>query len=123
MTTAYWMVLAAGLMPYWATGVAKWRRTYDNARPRDGLDTLSPKQQRAWWAQLNAFEVFPLFAAAVIIAHQAGAAQSAIDGLAVIFVLLRVAYILAYIHDLPTLRSLLWIAATGCVIGLFAVAA
>ncbi|MBM3374139.1 MAG: hypothetical protein FJY44_09735 [Betaproteobacteria bacterium] len=123
MTTAYWMVLVAGLMPYWATGVSKWRRSYDNAKPRAGLENLTPKQQRAWWAQLNAFEAFPLFAAAVIIAHLAGAPQPTIDGLAVAFVLLRVAYILAYIHDRPTLRSLLWIAAISCVVALFVVAA
>jgi uncharacterized MAPEG superfamily protein len=123
MTTAYWMVLVAGLMPYWPTAVAKWRRSYDNARPRAGLEALTPRQQRAWWAQLNAFEAFPLFAAAVVIAHLAGAAQQRIDALAVAFVLLRVGYILAYLYDRPTLRSLLWTAAIGCVAALFAVAA
>lgn len=123
MTTAYWMVLVAGLMPYWPTAVSKWRRTYDNAKPRAGLESLSPRQQRAWWAQLNAFEAFPLFAAAVIIAHLAGAAQSTVDALALAFVVLRAGYILAYIHDWPTLRSLLWIAAIGCVVGLFVASA
>jgi uncharacterized MAPEG superfamily protein len=123
MTTAYWMVLVAGLMPYWPTAVSKWRRTYDNAKPRAGLESLSPRQQRAWWAQLNAFEAFPLFAAAVIIAHLAGAAQSTVDALALAFVVLRAGYVLAYIHDWPTLRSLLWIAAIGCVVGLFVASA
>jgi uncharacterized MAPEG superfamily protein len=123
MTTAYWMVLVAGLMPYWPTAVSKWRRTYDNAKPRAGLERLSPRQQRAWWAQLNAFEAFPLFAAAVIIAHLAGAAQSTVDALALAFVVLRAGYVLAYIHDWPTLRSLLWIAAIGCVVGLFVASA
>ena len=123
MTTAYWMVLVAGLMPSWPTAASKWRRTYDNAKPRAGLERLSPRQQRAWWAQLNAFEAFPLFAAAVIIAHLAGAAQSTVDALALAFVVLRAGYVLAYIHDWPTLRSLLWIAAIGCVVGLFVASA
>jgi len=123
MTTAYWMVLVAGLMPYWPTAVSKWRKTYDNAMPRAGLEALSPRRQRAYWAQLNAFEAFPLFAAAVIIAHLAGAAQATIDGLAVAFVVLRVLYTLAYIYDRPTLRSLLWVAAVGCVVALFVAAA
>lgn len=123
MTTAYWMVLVAGLMPYWPTAVSKWRKTYDNAMPRAGLETLSPQRQRAYWAQLNAFEAFPLFAAAVIIAHLAGAAQATVDGLAVAFVVLRVLYTLAYIYDRPTLRSLLWVAAVGCVVALFVAAA
>ena len=123
MTTAYWMILVAGLLPYWPTGVSKWRRTYDNAAPRAGIDRLPPKQQRAYWAQLNAFEAFPLFAAAVIVAHLAGAAQHWIDGFAVAFVVFRVLYTLAYIHDRPTLRSLLWIGGLLCVIGLFVTAA
>lgn len=123
MTTAYWMILVAGLLPYWPTGVSKWRRTYDNAAPRAGIDRLPPKQQRAYWAQLNAFEAFPLFAAAVVIAHLAGAAQPWIDAFAVAFVVFRVLYTLAYIHDRPTLRSLLWVGGLLCVIGLFVTAA
>ncbi len=90
MTIAYWMILVAGLLPYWPTGVSKWRRSYDNAAPRAGIDRLPAKQQRAYWAQLNAFEAFPLFAAAVIIAQLAGAAQQRVDALAVAFVVFRI---------------------------------
>lgn len=106
-------------MPFWPTIVSKWRRSYDNAAPRSGIDRLPPKQQRAYWAQLNAFEAFPLFAAAVIVAHLCRAPQPAVDALAIAFVVFRVLYTFAYIHDRPTLRSLLWVGALGCVIGLF----
>lgn len=123
MTTAYWMILAAGLLPYWPTVASKWRRTYDNAAPRAGVDQLPPRQQRAYWAQLNAFEAFPLFAAAVIIAHLNGARQVTVDVLAVAFVGFRVCYTLAYLFDRPLLRSLLWCGGIFCVIGLFAAAA
>jgi uncharacterized MAPEG superfamily protein len=123
MTTAYWMVFVAGLLPYWPTVASKWRRDYDNAAPRAGIDRLPPRQQRAYWAQLNAFEAFPLFAAAVIIAHLAQAPQPWVDGLAVAFVGFRAAYTLAYIHDKPTLRSLLWAGGFFSVIGLFVAAA
>lgn len=119
MTTAYWMILVAGCLPYWPTVVSKWRRDYDNAAPRAGVDRLPPRQQRAYWAQLNAFEAFPLFAAAVIVAHLARAPQHWVDGLAVAFVGLRIAYTLAYIHDRHLLRSLVWAGAFLCVIGLF----
>jgi uncharacterized MAPEG superfamily protein len=37
--------------------------------------------------------------------------------------MLRLVYGWAYITDRPTLRSLVWIAALGCVVGLFVVAA
>jgi uncharacterized MAPEG superfamily protein len=123
MTTAYWMILVAGLLPYWPTVASKWRRDYSNAAPRAGVDKLAPRNQRAYWAQLNAFEAFPLFAAAVIIAHLAGADQSRIDGLAMAFVGFRVLYTLAYIYDRPGLRSLLWSGGLLCVMGLFVVAA
>jgi len=122
LTTAYWMILVAGMLPYWPTVASKWRRTYDNAAPRAGVDQLPPRQQRAYWAQLNAFEAFPLFAAAVIIAHLAGARQGAVDALAVVFVGFRVGYTLAYLFDRPLLRSLLWSGGVLCVIGLFVVA-
>jgi uncharacterized MAPEG superfamily protein len=41
----------------------------------------------------------------------------------VAFIVFRVFYTLAYLHDRPTLRSLLWIGGLLCVIGLFVVAA
>ena len=119
MTTAYWMVLVAGCLPYWPTVVSKMCRDYSNAAPRAGVDRLSPQQQRAYWAQLNAFEAFPLFAAAVIIAHLARAPQTWVDGLAVAFVGFRIAYTLAYIYDKHLLRSLVWSGGLLCVIGLF----
>jgi len=123
MTTAYWMILVAGLLPYWPTVASKWRRTYANAAPRAGVEQLPPRQQRAYWAQLNAFEAFPLFAAAVIIAHLAGGRQGTIDMLAVAFIGFRIIYTLAYLYDRPMLRSLVWSAGLFCVIGLFVAAA
>ncbi len=122
MTLAYWMVLIAIFMPFVFAGLAKSRGRFDNARPREWLAGLSGWRQRAHWAQLNTFEAFPPFAAAVIIAHQLGGAQAWIDALAVLFVLLRLGYGAAYIADRPTLRSLLWTGAFACVPGLFAVA-
>lgn len=126
MTTAFWCVLAAALLPYAFTGLAKTGRAdtrYDNRSPRDWLERLVGWRKRAHWAQLNAFEAFPPFAAGVIIAHLAGAPQGAIDQLAVAFVALRVAYGALYILDHHLLRSLVWSLALGCTIGLFVIAA
>ena len=63
------------------------------------------------------------FAAAVIIAHLAGATQGWVDALSVVYLALRIGYTVAYVGDRPTLRSLLWVAALGCVIALFVAAA
>lgn len=120
MSIAYTCVAIAGLMPYLWVGYAKFAgRGYDNRTPRPFLATLTGARQRAHWAQLNAFEAFPLFAAAVIMAQTSGVAQARVDQLACAFVLLRLAYGVSYIGDRPTLRSLLWSLALLSVIALF----
>lgn len=127
MTTAYWCVLAAALLPYAFTGLAKFgqgaKGRYDNHAPREWLERLGGWHKRAHWAQLNSFEAFPPFAAAVIIAHLAGAAQTSIDDLAIAFVALRTGYGALYVLDWHLLRSVVWSLALGCVIGLFFIAA
>lgn len=126
MTIAYWCVLAAILLPLIWTWVAKFTsgfRPRDNHNPREYLERLEGPAKRAHWAQLNTFESIPGFMAAVIIAHLAGGPQAWIDGLAVAYILLRLAYGLLYITDRALARSVVWTAALGCVVGLFAVAA
>ena len=125
MTIAYWCVLMSILMPYLWVGGAKFggKGPYDNKSPREFLGGLEGWRKRANFAQLNAFEAFAPFAAAVIIAHQTGAEQSMVNGLAIGFVACRLAYGLLYIFDLDLLRSLVWTGAMGCVVGLFVVSA
>jgi uncharacterized MAPEG superfamily protein len=109
VTVAYWCVLAAALMPYLATGVAKaGGERYNNRQPRSWLDRQQGFRARANAAQANSFEAFPLFAAAVIIAHLTAAPQDRIDALAVLFVISRVAYIVCYIADWHWARSVVW---------------
>ncbi len=126
MTLASWMVLVAALLPYLATGYFKFAdgggKTYNNHAPRAQVDQLPPARRRAYWAQLNGFEAFPPFAAGVILAQLAGAPQGWINGLATAFVALRVAYTFFYIHNRPTLRSLVWVVGFACMIGLFVAA-
>jgi len=123
MTTAYWCVLAAALLPYFNVAFAKSRRDFDNAAPRAWLAGLEGWRARAHWAHQNAFEAFPPFAAAVIIAHLAQAPQGRIDTLALSFIAARVLYSLFYVLDKPTLRSIFWTAGFACVAGLFVIAA
>jgi uncharacterized MAPEG superfamily protein len=123
MTTAYWCVLAAALIPYFTVGVAKSKGDFDNAAPRDWLARQEGFRKRALWAHQNAFEAFPPFAAAVIIAQLAHAPQGWIDLLAVLFIVARIAYSVLYIFDKPTMRSIVWTLGLGCMVGLFVVAA
>ena len=126
MTTAYWCVLLAGLLPYLWTAVAKGSgrdfKSRDNHNPREFLERLEGGRKRAHWAHLNAFEAFPFFAAAVIIAHIVGSNQHTIDMIAVVYVVLRILHGIFYIFDKSTLRSLVWFGALGCVIALFIIA-
>lgn len=123
MTVALWCVFVAAFLPFPFTLASKWSKRFDNAKPREYQQGLSGWRQRAHWAQLNSFEAFPAFAAAVIVNHLVLGANARADTLAVAFLVLRVLFGLCYVFDKATLRSLMWLAASGCVIALFLSAA
>ncbi len=116
LTVAYWCVLVASLLPIVCAGLAKWgmfgtpRRQggYDNHHPRQWLAKQTDWRARANAAQANSFEALPFFIGAVIIAHQLGASQLRLDVLAFLFIVLRLLYIMMYVADLATVRSVLW---------------
>jgi uncharacterized MAPEG superfamily protein len=81
---------------------------YDNARPRDPAFYDGGIRERALGAHQNGIEAFPFFAAAVLLAEFRGAPQNLINELSVLFVIVRAAYVLTYIGDRPSLRSILW---------------
>jgi len=121
LTVAYWTVLIAALLPIVCAGVAKWgavgksRREggYDNHNPRAWLAKQSDWRARANAAQANSFEAMPFFIGAVIIAHQLHAPQMRLDVLAFTWVVLRMLYILMYLADMATMRSVVWVLALG----------
>ena len=120
MTFAYWCVVLAMFLPLVWVGIAKANAPgYDNDRPREWLEHLRGKAQRANWAQQNAYEAFPPFAAAVIIANLTGNDLFTIDILAGVFILCRVAHGVFYIGDKSMLRSLVWLGGFGCTVALF----
>lgn len=123
MTLAYCSVLAAIFIPLVLSSVAKAGGAgFDNARVRDYLAEQSGWRKRADWAQQNHHEIFPAFAAAVIIAHLGDASQAAINGWALAFLALRIVYSAIYLADLATLRSLVWTGSFACVVALFVIA-
>jgi uncharacterized MAPEG superfamily protein len=120
MSIAYWCVLFMGLFPYVAAGIAKKGfEDYDNASPRQWLAKQTGFRARANAAQANLFESLPLFFAAVIITSIANAPQNRIDLLAIGFVLARIAYLVCYVANWPTTRSVVWLAGLACVVGMF----
>lgn len=118
-TIAFGCILVMAALPIVCAGIAKsgkfgMRRSeggYDNHDPRRWLEQQSAWRARANNAQANTFEALPFFFAAVIVAHLMQAPQARVDALAVAFVLLRIAYVGAYLADKANLRSLVWMAA------------
>jgi uncharacterized MAPEG superfamily protein len=125
MTIALWCVFVAGILPYLATATAKaGLKNYDNNEPRAGLDQkLQGYRARAYAAQLNGFEAFPFFAAAVIIAYVLHGPQRLVDIIALIFVVSRIVYLLFYLGAKGAFRSLVWTVGFAAVIDFFIVAA
>jgi len=109
-----------GLFPYVATGIAKKGFDgYDNGMPRQWLAKQTGFRARANAAQANLFESLPLFFAAVIIASIANAPQNRIDLLALGFVAARIAFLICYVANWPTIRSIVWTIGIACVVAMF----
>jgi len=120
MTIAYGCVLFMGLFPYVAAGIAKKGfENFDNSLPRQWLANQTGFRARANAAQANLFESLPLFFAAVIIATIANAPQNRVDLLAVGFVLARIAFLICYLANWSTTRSIVWVAGLVFVVAIF----
>lgn len=122
MSIGYTCVLIAALLPYIFSLIAKSKGRYNNYKPREYLEKLEGFHKRAHWAQLNGFEAFPAFAAAVIIAHLQQVSTDNIDLLAISFIVFRVLYGAAYLANKALIRSLFWMAGMICVVALFVLA-
>lgn len=125
MTIALGCIAAAYLLVFLPrvfvmAGQAKRPEGYDNANPRDQQQKLEGWARRAHAAHNNAFEGFAPFAAAVLVAHVAGADAGWTNQLAIAYCGLRVLYTLAYVGDFAAVRSLVWLASFGATIALFA---
>lgn len=83
----------------------------DLAAPRAMFERLPAWGQRASWAHQNAFEAFTLHAPACLLCLVGGVNTPLAVLAAWAHPLLRVAYIGAYVANLPPLRSLCWIGA------------
>jgi uncharacterized MAPEG superfamily protein len=110
MTVAEWCLFGAVLLylltiaPFKPIGFPR----FDNSKPRDPAFFNDPLRARALGAHLNGIETFPFFAAAVLLAEFRLGPLHLIDELAVLFLIVRIAYVLTYLGNRPTLRTILW---------------
>lgn len=120
MTTAFWCVLIAGLLPYAPALIAKvGAPDFDNNEPRAWLAKQQGYRARANAAQQNSFEAFAFFAAAVLVAHVSRGQQAQVDLLAMVFVAARILYLVMYLAGLGALRSLVWAVGIGATVWIF----
>ena len=110
MTVAEYCVFASVALYLLTIVPIKWIgfRQYDNSKPRDPAFYEDAIRARALGAHQNGIEAFPFFAVAVLLAEFRGAPQNLINELAVLFLIVRIAYVLTYIGNRPSLRSILW---------------
>jgi uncharacterized MAPEG superfamily protein len=95
-------LVVAAFLPWLAAICAKAGGSgFTNHEPRPWLASLSGWRGRANAAQANAFEALPFFYAAVLLALWS-------QSLMISWIVLRVLYLLMYIMDKATLRSLVW---------------
>lgn len=125
LSSALWAVMVACLLPYAWTIIAKKAggfRPSDNANPRAFLANVTGLAARANAAQANSFESLPFFVAGVLLAVYTFVPQQVVNGLAWLYVALRVCYGLAYLLNAATLRSILWALSMATVVMLFSLA-
>ena len=92
---------------------------FDNSKPRDPAFFQDPLRARALGAHINGIETFPFFAAAVLLAEFRTSPQNLVNELAVLFLIVRIAYVLTYLGDRPTLRTILWNIGFAINLGIF----
>jgi uncharacterized MAPEG superfamily protein len=121
MTLAEWCVFAIVMLYLLSIAPIKWLRvgTFDNSKPRDPAFYEDPIAARSLGAHQNGIEAFPFFAAAVLLAEFRACPQNLINELAVLFVVVRIAYVFTYLGNRPTLRSILWSLGFGINIAIF----
>jgi uncharacterized MAPEG superfamily protein len=119
VSIAFTCVLIAALLPYISVGLAKSGGNLDNNNPRDWATKLEGFRKRAHAAHNNAFEAFPFFAISVLIASQSGKAPALLDTLSISFIAARLIYLVLYLADFATLRSLAWVVGIALTISIF----
>ena len=88
-------------------------------QPRDPDFYQDPIRARALGAHQNGIEAFPFLAVAVLLAEFRASPQHLIDELAVLFLIVRIAYVFTYLGNRPTLRSILWSIGFAINVGIF----
>lgn len=109
-----WIILAA-FLPFIAAITAKaGGKDFSNHHPRKWLAQQTGWRARANAAQANTFEALPLFYVGLLYAYITSSNLKLVQTIVVIWLLLRLVYLIAYLFDKALLRSLVWFLALLC---------
>jgi uncharacterized MAPEG superfamily protein len=121
---AWSLLLAAGVVVFSTVPLGAARsqadvQIADLAAPRAMFERLPAWGKRATWAHQNCFEAFTLHAPAALLCLLAGLGGTAVTAPAAVAAAwlhpaLRLAYIGAYVGNVPPLRGLCWAAGLVC---------
>jgi uncharacterized MAPEG superfamily protein len=95
---------------------------YNNNDPRGQQTQLAGRGRRALAAHHNAGEAFAPFAAGVLAALQRSSKLDVIVWISIAFVVVRTAFMAAYLADKATLRSSMWGLGMLCITALMVIA-
>ncbi len=119
-------MVAASVLPFLTAALSKIIGRFtlkDNESPRVFQQNLTGVAARISAAQMNQYEILPVFLAAVLTAEYMVVPQPLIIYFAWAYVFLRLIYIAAYAFNLATFRSIIWTLAFCCPLYLFYMAA
>ncbi|UYZ68343.1 MAPEG family protein [Moraxella bovis] len=91
----------------------------DNQNPRAFLAQTTGLSARLNAVQANSFESLPIFIGAVLVAMYCFVPQNVVNGMAWLYVVLRLIYGVAYAMNLATFRSVIWGLSLVCCLQLF----
>lgn len=116
-------IVVACLLPFIFAFLAKMVGGFDfrvdNQNPRKFLANATGLSARLNAAQTNSFESLPIFIGAVLVAMYCFVPQNVTNGVAWLYVILRVVYGIAYAMNLATFRSVIWGLSLLCCLQLF----
>jgi uncharacterized MAPEG superfamily protein len=126
MTVPFWCLFVAAVLPYVLSTLGGYFRmrqlgSLDNKHPRIQKTKLEGIGARIFAAEQNAFEILPVFAAAVLVSHLAGADAARAAQLSEVFVLTRILHPILYAANQDILRSIVFLVGLGCCIALFVI--
>ncbi len=123
MTPVIVLVLLATLLPLLCAAVAKSGFDgYDNRDPRAWLARQTGFRARAQAAQENSWEALTLYLPGAALAIGRGAEPATLAGLAGVFLAARLVYLICYVTDRATMRSIIWLVGLLATFGMYLVA-